>query len=718
MSIRTDRTPEIWILHRDAAKRAALARMIAAGPAARNGSPTDIEFETADAPRAVVLGLGREIELELEFVHRNSARLAGCCWLLVTDDTQEAEWAEPSGLVELFDTVDACVLTAPHSGAQLREAIRQALGSGVNQEPLSLRRYRDRLGERFVRWFDDVGVDALLRAMDPKLAAVPLVLRGEPGSGRSLFARYVHTFGGDAFGGAAPFVEIDCASARDELDLLSPIANAVGAASATLLLEGLEQLRPSLRSGLVEWIDYGLPPGIASGTRLRWAAALPPAGSVPDAAPEVLAALAGLTISIAPLRERPEAIVPFALATARTWSRAAGRSPRDFTPDALHALDRHGWPGNLRELEGVLLRALAEHSDDPLKASHFRIQPDGALEPWSSEGPSDAAEATPRDPQTEEAEETAGDPPTSEPKEDEILILSEADALDPPSVENIPSKSTDRPVAPPELPEADFVDDEDLPLAEFVEEESELPTAEFVVEEPDVLAPAEYVEESEEDDFDDEFEDEGDDEVYDGQLLDDGAEDAVAPAEFVEGDSVDEPAARDQDSEMPTIELRDTDRLEPDTPPPLLEPVDTTALIESQLASLRSEVARRNLLVLKELDREHPIALANAVDLRLGLRALLSQLVMRSEEQGEFYIASHYNPTGLDGQPSLRLLIRQFSNGQSTGSATAASLSPELRVELTRCERLTEAAGGRFAQSEGSAGEVVVMFDLPAPTGD
>ena len=35
----------------------------------------------------------------------------------------------------------------------------------------------------------------LLRALDPGLAGVPIMIQGEPGTGRSLAARYIHTFG-------------------------------------------------------------------------------------------------------------------------------------------------------------------------------------------------------------------------------------------------------------------------------------------------------------------------------------------------------------------------------------------------------------------------------------------------------------------------------------------------------------------------------------------
>ena len=42
-------------------------------------------------------------------------------------------------------------------------------------------------------------------------------------------------------------------------------------------------------------------------------------------------------------------------------------------------------------------------------------------------------------------------------------------------------------------------------------------------------------------------------------------------------------------------------------------------------------------------------------------------------------------------------------------------MSPQLRLELTLCEKVAEQAGGAFTLSEGSGGELVVVLDLPAP---
>ena len=83
--------------------------------------------------------------------------------------------------------------------------------------------------------------------------------------------------------------------------------------------------------------------------------------------------------------------------------------------------------------------------------------------------------------------------------------------------------------------------------------------------------------------------------------------------------------------------------------------VDTTQLIESLLDALRSELSRRRVVVLKELDQKRPQVLANPVDLRLGLRGLLANLILRSRARlfvqvrnltDEVYVAAR-RPAGL-----------------------------------------------------------------------
>jgi len=51
-----------------------------------------------------------------------------------------------------------------------------------------------------------------------------------------------------------------------------------------------------------------------------------------------------------------------------------GAPERELSAKALSRLQSHSWPGNLRELQATLERALVEAGPEPLKASHLRFK--------------------------------------------------------------------------------------------------------------------------------------------------------------------------------------------------------------------------------------------------------------------------------------------------------------------------------------------------------
>lgn len=69
--------------------------------------------------------------------------------------------------------------------------------------------------------------------------------------------------------------------------------------------------------------------------------------------------LAGMTITMPPLRERPADIVPIAEALLAQASQEMGLLPQRFAPDAMASLITYPWPGNVRELRNEIHRAVA-----------------------------------------------------------------------------------------------------------------------------------------------------------------------------------------------------------------------------------------------------------------------------------------------------------------------------------------------------------------------
>ena len=151
----------------------------------------------------------------------------------------------------------------------LQALLRSALARR-SADPLSERRVRDALAGSFARYFGDLEIPELLRALDPRLAGVPLLVRGEPGTGRRLLARYVHAFGGTT-GGA--FAAIGCACVRTRAELDAEIERAAaheGARSAlTLCLEEVDRLPRLLQREVRDWVEIAPPAPAQRSPRLR-----------------------------------------------------------------------------------------------------------------------------------------------------------------------------------------------------------------------------------------------------------------------------------------------------------------------------------------------------------------------------------------------------------------------------------------------------------------
>jgi two-component system nitrogen regulation response regulator GlnG len=70
--------------------------------------------------------------------------------------------------------------------------------------------------------------------------------------------------------------------------------------------------------------------------------------------------LSVFTIPLPALRERGDDLPMLVQHYLRRFGRELGRDVREITPEALELLRRHRWPGNIRELQGVLKQALLQ----------------------------------------------------------------------------------------------------------------------------------------------------------------------------------------------------------------------------------------------------------------------------------------------------------------------------------------------------------------------
>ncbi len=207
-----------------------------------------------------------------------------------------------------------------------------------------------------------------------RLAAtmVPVFLHGEFGTGRSFVAKALH-YNGPRAGG--PFLDLACAAvAREDLALLifgraEPEARPgllAQARGGTLHLADLQALPRQVQKSLARFLAEGsfLPQG--GGERMSAEVRLVLSSDqdldqlqAQDLVDRELAShLAGFQLALPPLRSRREDIPRLVEGFLAKYREIYAKNVESISREALEWLMAHHWPGNIRELENTLERAV------------------------------------------------------------------------------------------------------------------------------------------------------------------------------------------------------------------------------------------------------------------------------------------------------------------------------------------------------------------------
>jgi DNA-binding NtrC family response regulator len=644
--------PRLWIVHREPRARTALARLAAAPHDALLGAPADPAFAGAEPADLVVLGLSAPFEAELEFAHRLAPRLPHAGWILV------AERAELSLARRLFDALDAELLAYPPEAALLRRRLRDlARRPRTPPIPLSQRAARDALAARFAGWFGDLELPTLLRALDPRLADVPVLVRGEPGTGRGSLARYLHAFGG---GGAGALAQVACGPDLSLSALREAIAgaarDALPSSTSGICLLDADRLAPARQRELVDWIELGLPAGLLRAGPLRWLATAGDDRADDRLEPALRQALSGLLLRIPPLRERSARIAPLVAELAERFGRARGERPRRFDEEALRALTEYPWPGNLRELEAVVVQSLAASAADPVGVEDLELE-------GESFAPLDAEALGAELIEWEETEPAEPVPAERRPERPVLPAVPVPEAA--PEAAAAPAPAA---AAPRALPAAALGG-----LAAALAHELRSPLTGIRT-----------------------F----------SELLPERWNDPEFRARFAERTGEDLRRIEESLGRLSRVAGFDA---------PAFEPVDVTTLLGELLEARRERIRERRLLVLQELDTQHPEAKADPEQLRFALDALLDACFALVPERGDLYLASKHVPAGLRGEPSHRVLVRFHGpQGRPLGSRMSDVSALENSLALVLAGLAVRAQQGSLTVSEGQGDETLVILDLPA----
>lgn len=205
---------------------------------------------------------------------------------------------------------------------------------------------------------------------------VPVLLRGETGTGKQLVARALYHYGNRA---AGTYHAVHCGmeesaleaelfghenpGSRTEKPRAGKVEQAIG---GTLFLDEIGDLTPTLQSKVLTLLEEGRFQRIGGNTELASDVRLIAATSRDleklvasgKFRPDLFYRLSQCMISVPPLRERLEDLPALANHILAQGNERLSRRVCRISPEAMDRLERHNWPGNVRELESVLHHAL------------------------------------------------------------------------------------------------------------------------------------------------------------------------------------------------------------------------------------------------------------------------------------------------------------------------------------------------------------------------
>jgi NtrC-family two-component system response regulator AlgB len=207
---------------------------------------------------------------------------------------------------------------------------------------------------------------------------VPVLLRGESGTGKSVLARSMH---GLSIRKERPFAVVNCPTLSEELLASELFGHARGAFTGavrdqpgrveaaeggTLFLDEIGEIPPSLQAKLLRFLQEKQFERVGE-SRTRTADVRLVAATNRDLDADVktgrfredlLFRLNVVEIVVPPLRDRRDEILPLARTFLSFFARAARRPAPELSPEAEQALLAYSWPGNVRELRNAIERAV------------------------------------------------------------------------------------------------------------------------------------------------------------------------------------------------------------------------------------------------------------------------------------------------------------------------------------------------------------------------
>src|SRR3954465_201944 len=300
------------------------------------------------------------------------------------------QWPETEAIVLTgFGTLDAAVeatkrgafhfQTKPHNEGLYNLLERALERKAQTQENRKLIDTLKRISGDASPVFQSPPMKAVMRTIERVAPSdVSVLITGESGTGKEVVADLIHTLSRRSKG---PFIKINCAALPRELiesELFGSVKGAFTGSQGdreglfrqseggTLLLDEFSEMPVDTQSKLLRVLQEKevRPVGGRTSYKIDCRVIAATNRQVEEAIKEgklredLYYRISAISISLPPLRERREDILPLARAFLKRFCSQADRTLTEFTPEALERLKKCDWPGNVRQLQNEIQRAV------------------------------------------------------------------------------------------------------------------------------------------------------------------------------------------------------------------------------------------------------------------------------------------------------------------------------------------------------------------------
>ena len=290
--------------------------------------------------------------------------------------------------------------TKPFDAATLKLQVERALEhKQISDENSALRRALSTMSGGSSPIFQSPSSKSVVRTIERVAPSdVSILITGESGTGKEVIADLIHALSPRSKG---PIVKINCAALPRELiesELFGSVKGAFTGAQSdrdglfrqaeggTLLLDELSEMPIDTQSKLLRVLQekevrpVGGRVSFKTDCRIIAATNRIPEEAIKDGKlrEDLFYRISAISVYLPPLRERREDIIPLSNAFLKRFAAQANRVIAGFTPAAAEVMRKFDWPGNVRQLQNEVQRAVLMSEGKVIEAHDLTVHSEDA----------------------------------------------------------------------------------------------------------------------------------------------------------------------------------------------------------------------------------------------------------------------------------------------------------------------------------------------------